>query len=62
MQTFFEAYMAKFQEQDHTSTAPTSDIPINNHLTLSSSSLSYSDKSRQDELDPTGPRRVISKG
>ena len=27
--------MAKFQEQDHTSTAPTSDIPINNHLTLS---------------------------
>ena len=34
--------MVKFQEQDHTSIAPTSDIPINNHLTISSSSLSYS--------------------
>ena len=40
--------MAKFQEQDHTSTAPTSDISINNHLTLSSSSLSYSALSRPE--------------
>ena len=45
-----EAYMAKFQEQDHTSTAPTSDIPINNHLTLSSSSLSSPEKSASESI------------
>ena len=39
---FIEAYMAKFQEKDHTSTAPISDIPLNNHLTFSSSLLLHS--------------------